>query len=292
MAKNKKQESGGWGGGDDFWGAETSMSDAPPTRAAKREEDPYLGAAAPVVKRSLMEHLKPLFLCVCEQHRISKSAKNAVSFESAKQKVTEKIDEIDKAARHDPVLRQQFEKLRDPIYWYLDGTFSSPDNGFPFRQKWIEQRLADYGEDGSLSGDDAFFDELTKELQNDANDENANERLAFYYTAIGLGFTGCFFKKSPDHRRELKDFMTRLYPRVARYVDTDATGKITPETYRFTDKRDFVAPSRDKPMIFFAAFILMLGTLLFGYVHWYLEKTENLRNRVQSLQSPSTEKSE
>lgn len=292
MSKNKNQDSGSWGGGDDFWGAETSVSDSPPPRPAKRDEDPYLGAVAPVVKRSLMEHLKPLFLYVCEQHRIAKNARNTVTFESAKQKVTEKIDDIDKAARQDPVLRQHLDKLRDPIYWYLDGTFGSPDNGFPFRQKWNEQRLADYGEDGSLSGDDAFFDELNKELAHDARDENANERLAFYYTAIGLGFTGRFFKKTPDHRRELKEFMNKLYPRVAKYVDNDATGKITPETYRFTDKRDFVAPSRDKPMIFFAAFILMLGTLLFGYIHWYMEKTENLRNRVQSLQNPIQEKSE
>jgi type VI protein secretion system component VasF len=293
--KNKKADTGGgWGGGgDDFWGESGSMPDAPPAAAAQAAAQ-YMPAAPPTTKRPLLEHLQPLFLYVCEQHRIAKDAnKTTVSFDTVKQTVLDKIAVIDNAAKYDPILRQHLDKLKEPIYWYLDCTFGSPDNAFSFRQKWNDQRLADYGEDGNLSGDDAFFDELNKELENDPRDESSNERLAFYYTALGLGFTGRYFKRNPDHRRELKSYMQRLYPRVAKYVDADASGKITPETYRYTDKRDFVAPSRDKPMIFFAAFLLLFGSLLFGYIYWYMEKTKPLRQAIERLQlkdtsSPST----
>lgn len=281
----KASTGGGWGGGDEFWGDSGTMSDAPPAAAAPAAQ--YLPAAPPTAKRPLLEHLQPLFLYVCEQHRLAKDGgKTAVSYESVKQAVLDKVEAIDQAARHDPVLRQHLDKLKEPILWYLDCTFGSPDNAFAFRQKWNDQRLADYGEDGNLSGDDAFFDELNKELENDPKDESANERLAFYYTALGLGFTGRYFKRNEDHRRELKSYMQRLYPRVARYVDTDASGKVTPECYRFTDKRDFVAPSRDKPLIFFTAFLLLLGSLLFGYVYWYMEKTAPLRDGIERLQLP------
>ncbi|MCX6874544.1 MAG: DotU family type IV/VI secretion system protein [Verrucomicrobia bacterium] len=287
MAFNKKKKGsagGDWGSGDDFWGAASDLPDTPP--ALSQTTTQYLPAAPPAVKRPLLEHLQPLFLYVCEQHRLAKEAKGSstVAFESVKQTVLAKIAAIDNAAKYDPMLRQHLDKLKQPIYWYLDSTFGSPDNAFPFRQKWNDQRPADYGADGNLSGDDAFFDELNKELANDPKDESSNERLAFYYTALGLGFTGRYFKRNPDHRKELQAAMQRLYPRVSKYVDADASGKITPESYRYTDKRDFVAPSRDKPMIFFAAFLLLLGSLIFGYIYWYQEKTKPLREAIHRLQ--------
>lgn len=292
MARNKnKQGDGGagWGGDDDFWGESAGMPDTPPGAAPAAS---YLPAVPPVANRPLLDHLQPLFLYVCEQHRLAKEGgKTAIAYETVKQTVLEKLAVVDQAAKQDPVLRQHLDKLKEPIFWYLDSTFGSPDNAFPFRQKWNDQRLADYGEDGNLSGDDAFFDQLNKELENDPRDESSNERLAFYYTALGLGFTGRYFKRNPDHRKELKSYMQRLYPRVARYVDTDASGKITPESYRFTDKRDFVAPSRDRPMIFFAAFLLLFGSLLFGYIYWYMEKTAPLREAIERLQQkPPAEK--
>ncbi|MEI6605102.1 MAG: DotU family type IV/VI secretion system protein [Verrucomicrobiota bacterium] len=288
--KNKKGSSGGgdWGGGGDFWGESAAMSDTPPASAAAAQ---YMPAAPPATKRPLLEHLQPLFLYVCEQHRLAKEAKGGtVSFDTVKQTVLAKLAAVDNSAKQDPTLRQHLDKLKEPIFWYLDCTFGSPDNAFAFRQKWNDQRLADYGDDGNLSGDDAFFDELGKELANDPRDESSNERLAFYYTALGLGFTGRYFKRNAEHRKELQSYMQRLYPRVAKYMDADASGKITPETYRYTDKRDFVAPSRDKPMIFFAAFLLLLGSLLFGYIYWYMENTKDLREAVGRLPLEHTAK--
>ncbi len=273
-----KKGDSGWGDGDAFWGdggGNAVVVDEP----AKAESMP---AAPPVAKRPLLEHLEPLFLYVCQQHRIAKESKAGAghAFDEVRAEVKRKMDAIESAARYDPVLRQHLDKIRDPIYWYLDSTFGSPDNAFSFRQKWNDQRLGDYGEDGNLSGDDAFFDELDRELENDSRDESANERLAFYYVAIGLGFTGCWFKRTADHRQKLKDLMQRIYPRVSKYVDADASGRVTPEAYRFTDKRDFVAPSRDKPLVFFIAFMLFLGTLLIGYIYWYTEVTKEVRDGI------------
>ena len=278
-----KSDSGGdWSGGDEFWGDAGSMPDSPsPSPAASAQ---YLPTAPPAVKRPLPEHLRPLFLYVCEQHRLAKEGgKSVVSYETVRQTVLDKVATIDQAARLDPVLRQHLDKIKEPILWYLDSTFGSPDNAFGFRQKWNDNRLADYGKDGNLSGEDAFFDELDKELGNDAKDESTNERLAFYYTALGLGFTGRFFKREEAHRAELKSYMQRLYPRVAKYLDTDASGKVTPECYRFTDNRDFVAPSRDKPLIFFAAFLLVVSSLLFGYIHWYHKEADELRGFIRDV---------
>lgn len=273
----------GWGGGDDFWGAGAAMADTPPAAARPRPVEESL-AVPPTAKRPLLEHLKPLFLYVCEQHRLARErGASGASYETVRQTVLAKIEAVERAARHDPVLRQHLDRLKEPVLWYLDYTFGSPDNSFPYRQTWNDNRLADYGPEGNLAGDEAFFDELEKELENDPGDESANERLAFYYTAMGLGFTGCYFKKNDDHRGKLRDYMQRIYPRVAKYVDADASGKVTPEAYRHTDKRDFVAPRRDRPVIFFAGVLLLLGCLMFAYLYWYMEKTGPLREAIERL---------
>lgn len=275
----RKAADTGWGGGDEFWGEGTQPEGS--KEPAKAE---VLPTSAPVMKKPLIDHLEPLFLFVCQQHRIAReSGGAAISIDEVRGEVEKMIESVKNAARYDPVLRQHFEKLQAPIYWYVDSTFGSPDNGFPFRQKWNDKRLGDYGKDGNLSGDDAFFDELERELKESPNDETTNERLVFYYLAIGLGFTGRFFKKTPEHRTALKEFMDRIYPRVIRYLDTDSSGRITPESYRFTDKRDFIAPSRDKPMVFFSAFLLLLATLLIGYIHWYNEAKVPIQRAVEAF---------
>jgi type VI protein secretion system component VasF len=244
-------------------------------------------SAPPARKKPLAEHLEPLFLYVCQQHRIVREQPQAaIPMDPVRSEIRSRIEAIDAAARFDPVLRQHFEKLKEPIYWYVDSTFGSPNNGFPFRQKWNENRMGEYGAGGNLSGDDAFFDELEKELQSSPSDEVANERLVFYYLAIGLGFTGRYFKRSPEHRAELRGLMDKIYPRITRYLDTDASGRITPESYRFTDKRDFVAPSRDKPMVFFCAFLLLLATLLIGYIHWYDDARIPIQRVIKTFGDP------
>jgi type VI protein secretion system component VasF len=276
---DRKTADSGWGGGDEFWG-----ESAPGESFGESARAEVMAAAPPAAKKPLIEHLEPLFLYVCQQHRIVRESAGAgVSIDEIRNEVVKRIDAIRDAARFDPILKQHFEKLQEPIYWYVDSTFGSPDNKFPFRQKWNDKRLGDYGKDGNLSGDDAFFDELETELKENASDETSNERLTFYYLAIGLGFTGRFFKKTPEHRTALKEFMERIYPRVIRYLDTDSSGRITPESYRFTDKRDFIAPSRDKPMVFFSAFLLLLATLLIGYIHWYNEAKVPIQRAVEAF---------
>ena len=43
-------------------------------------------------------------------------------------------------------------------------------------------------------------------------------------------------------------------------------------------------------MIFFAAFLLLLGSLLFGYIYWYMENTKDLREAVGRLPLEHTAK--
>ena len=237
---------------------------------------------------SLLEALDPLFLFICRQHRIAREGQPLV-FATVKNETERLIDAIEDRSRRDPILQQQYERIRDPLLWYVDYWFGSSGEFKTIQTSWNQNRLGEYPDDGgdeegSLAGDEAFYDKLEETLKSDAQDESANERLAFFYTSMGIGFTGLYFKPIPEHHKTLRDYMDRLYPRVRKYIEANPASKVTPEAYNFTDKRDFIAPVRDRPLILLAALLCLLMTIFTGYFYLYGGQKEKLQSTVRDIQ--------
>lgn len=292
MSKSKGKTDAGWGDGgeDSFWGASPPPSDTPPStsaRSAEPERQPLPGK-----KISLLEAVEPIFLFICQQHRIVREGR-PLTFESVRAEITRLLASIEAQTRRDPVLQQQFERIRDPLCWYVDYWFGSSGEFPTLRDPWNQNRLGEYpdeDDEGSLAGDEAFYDKLEAALKADSQDEAANERLAFYYTAIGIGFTGLYFKAIPEHQQKLRDYMTRLYPRVRKFIDANPSTKVTPEAYNSTDKRDFIAPARDRPLILLAALLCLLLTIVTGYLYIYGLQKRSLVSAVQDIQRTEVSK--
>jgi type VI protein secretion system component VasF len=285
MAKSKGNDSSWGGGGDDFWGSSPTPSDTPPSAAPASRPATEL-QAPPGKKITLLEAIEPIFLFICQQHRVAKEGR-ALSFDNVRNEVNRLMGNIEDRARRDPLLQQQFERIRDPLCWYVDYWFGSSGEFPTLRDPWNSNRLGEYPDDedgGSLAGDEAFYDKLEEALKADSADEAANERLAFYYTAIGIGFTGLYFKAIPEHQQKLRDYMGRLYPRVRKFIDANPSSKVTPEAYNFTDKRDFIAPARDRPLILLAALLCLLLTIFMGYFYLYGVQKKGLKSAVQDIQ--------
>lgn len=285
MAKPKDNDSG-WGssGSDDFWGS-SAPSDTPPVQAAPAPR-PSPIEAPPGKKITLLEAVEPVFLFICQQHRVAKEGRS-LAFETVRGEINRLLSHIENAARRDPLLQQQYERVRDPLCWYVDYWFGSSGEFPTLRDPWNMNRLGEYPDDedgGSLAGDEAFYDKLEETLKTDSADEAANERLAFYYTALGIGFTGLYFKPIPEHQQKLRDYMGRLYPRVRKFIDANPSSKVTPEAYNSTDKRDFIAPARDRPLILIAALLCLLLTIFTGYFYLYGIQKKGLKSAVQDIQ--------
>lgn len=288
MAKSKGNEDSGWGGGgsadDGFWGASPPPSNTPPPVQASRPPAEIGGATGK--KITLLEAVEPLFLFICQQHRIAREGK-PLRFDAVRNETNRLLAVVEDRARRDPLLQQQYERIRDPLCWYVDYWFGSSGEFPTLRDPWNSNRLGEYpdeDEDGSLAGDEAFYDKLEVALKADVQDEAANERLAFYYTALGIGFTGLYFKAIPEHHQKLRDYMSRLYPRVRKFIDGNPSSKVTPEAYNFTDKRDFIAPARDRPLILLAALLCLLLTIFTGYFYLYGIQKKGLESAVQDIQ--------
>lgn len=277
--------SAGWGNSDEgFWGGTGARPDTPPTVQAPGSQHGPL-QSPPGSCRNLLDLIEPVFLFICGQHRVIRDRK-PVTYEIVRARTDEILSAINAKVLKDPVMRQQFERIKDPLLWYIDYWFGS-SGAFPaLRDKWNANRLGEYpneDDEGSLSGDEAFFDHLDRTLATDVSDDQANERLAFFYVALGLGFTGLYFKPIPEHHEKLRGYMGRLYPRVRRFVEANPGAKLTPEAYDYCDRRDFVAPVRDRPMIMLCAALCLVITLFIGYMYLYGRQKAELESRVQEI---------
>jgi len=114
-----------------------------------------------------------------------------------------------------------------PLLFFVDSMIA--DSSLAFAQQWNQNRLA--YDRNELAGDEKFFD-LLEETLNDSS-EDASERLAVYYTCIGLGFAGIYFKQ-PEYLRKT---MLTIAPRIRHLVEMDQTAKICPEAYTSVDTR-------------------------------------------------------
>lgn len=277
--------SSGGNSDDEFWGGGNGSAPAQPaTQASSPTPQPKPRPTdAPTNLPALLE---PIFLFVCRLHRVEQGCPRSLTYSQVRSETKDLIKECKDLIRQNPSLQQQFEKVEEPLLWLLDYWFGSSEEFSSIREEWNRNRmgeLPDNEEEGNLAGDEVFIYRLDKTLEEPITDELANERLAFYYIALGLGFTGIFFKNIPEHHQELRSRMEKMYPRVRKYVDASLASRITPECYNNIDKRDFIAPARDRPIILLASFLCLLGTLFVGYFYLYGQRKSDLEKMIKTV---------
>ena len=278
--------------GDNFWGATDSPPDSPSAAPGPAEQPTTQHApvpASPGVPQTVPELVEPVFLFVFRTHRLVREGRE-LSYQKVRYEAEEMLGTLESVARKSPTIQQQFEKLREPIYWFIDYWFGSSGEFRAIQKEWNMNRLGeepDGGEDGMLTGDEAFFVELDKTLKTNPTDSLANERLTFFYTALGSGFHGPYYRSTPQNEDILRDYMAKMYPRVREFIDADPSGRVTPEAYEATDRRDFIAPIRDRPMVLFCSLLCLVMTLLLGYFWLYGQQKEKLETYLKDLQNTS-----
>ncbi len=282
-------------GGDAFWGAGSAPLDHPgqvPSSAAPPAES-YNGPPGAGVPSNVPEMVEPLFLLVCQLHRQVREGRDP-EFSRVHREVEETINDIRDRCRKSPAMQQQFEKLLPSFQWYVDYLFGSSDLFPSLKRDWNKNRLGEDADDddgGILTGDEAVFHELDKTLEIDAGDKLANDRLTFFYNALSTGFRGQYSKSSPDNDGVLRDYMGRMYPRIREYIDSNPGGRVTPEVYDHTDRRDFVAPARDRPLMVICGILCLGMSLLLGYFWLYGNQKQKLESFLNDLRN-TTEQAE
>ncbi len=170
-------------------------------------------------------------------------------------------------------LSQQVQKVELPLLFFVDSMIS--ESTLPFAAQWNQNRLAYDRQE--LAGDEKFFDLLDETLKESG--EDAAERLAVFYTCIGLGFTGIYFKQ-PEFLRKT---MLSIAPRIRHLIETEQNARICPETYEKIDTRNLVEPPSSRMAIvgmIFAGFTL---AVLISYFLMYHQASKNLNDSIEEV---------
>jgi type VI protein secretion system component VasF len=253
---------------------------------------------------NLLELTEPIFQYVCRLNRLGRKSVSgtgaaetsfivkgpggtpvprlaSLDYAVVRSEIKAIFEDLVQKSNSDVRLNAQARKMELPLLFFVDSMIA--ESPLPFAQQWNQNRLA--YERNELAGDEKFFD-LLEETMKDSG-EDASERLAVYYTCIGLGFSGIYFRQ-PEYLRKT---MLTIAPRIRHLVEADQTAKICPDAYEGIDTRNLVQPPSSKMVlvgILFLCFILAVGVT---YVFLYRAASRSLNTSLdQILSQQMTEK--
>jgi type IV/VI secretion system ImpK/VasF family protein len=173
----------------------------------------------------------PAFQYICLVNRMARKGAG-LDYSTVRNAVKSLFEQMAAKSKRDVGVSAQYAKVELPLLFFVDSMLA--EGPWPWAAEWNRSRLA-YERD-ELAGDEKFFDLLDQTLAETG--EAADERLAIFYTCIGLGFSGWYTGQPEYLRRKMND----LLPRVRSYIDADEAALITPDTYQHTDTSNLPLP--------------------------------------------------
>lgn len=220
---------------------------------------------------TLLELCEPLFQYVCRLNRsVRKGVRPDVS--QTRAEIKSILADIRAKAGADRSLSLGFDKIRLPLIFFVD--FMVRDCG-AFAKSW--QDLANEESPPELGGDEKLFDLLDETLKESG--EGANERLAVFYTMLGLGFTG-WYAGQPEYLRKK---MLEISSRIRGQMELDETAKVCPEAYEKVNTADLVQPPGSRLVGIAIAMVGLLLVVFAANVVAYLDHRDRLGSSLKQV---------
>jgi type VI protein secretion system component VasF len=250
---------------------------------------------------TLLEVTEPLFQYVCRLNRLARRSASAsastgksdtmmftkggaggasaasapmLDYGVVRSEIKALFEDLQQKPGRDSRLAAQVKQMELPLIFFVDSMIS--ESNLSFAAKWNQNRLA--FERHELAGDEKFFDLLEETLKDSS--EEASERLAVFYTCLGLGFTGLYFSQ-PEYLRKT---MLTIAPRIRRLMDGDQSSKICPEAYT-ADERNLVQPPGTRLVFVGILFLCFTLAVLFAYAWMYHSAKVDLENAFKEIKT-------
>lgn len=220
---------------------------------------------------TLPEVCEPLFQYVC---RINRSARKRVPLDAAHVRSEAKavFAQMKSAASSDPVLHEQYERVEPALLVFLNTMIER--SRLPFASTW--KRLG--GDGGADPGGEEHFFQMLEQTMAEPGDA-ANQRLAIFYTCLGLGFTG----PHAGRPEELRRTMMTLGGRIRAFMDADQTARICPEAYEKVDTRVIYEPPSRGLTGLAIALVIMTVALIAANIVSYRQAQRQLDRSLQEI---------
>ncbi len=221
---------------------------------------------------TLLELCDPLFKYICFLNR---SARKGAPLEAAQveSELEAILSDMRSKARSNPGLVDQYEKVEMPLLFFVDNVICSGSHDLA--NNW--NRLA-YKRD-VVTGDDEFGLLLDNTLS-EPESVSANERLAIFYTCLGLGFTGGNFE-DPSLRQQR---MTQIARRIRSMTELEDRARITPQAYSYTLQDNLVPPPVGPVWKIGIALVGLIVVLIVLNGYAYRDKIQTLNTHLANIQ--------
>lgn len=218
---------------------------------------------------TLAEVCEPLFQYVC---RINRSARKGVHPDMAQ--VRSEVKGVLAECRTRAGQNQQLEpyqKIEIILVYFVDYMIRS--STLSFAKQWQDMAA----ERGQMAGDEDFFDQLDGGLKDPS--DAATERLAVFYTCLGLGFTG-WYAGQPD---VLRKKMLEISSRLRGQMDADRSARICPESYEHVNTADLVEPPAGKMVGVGIVIVGLALTMFAANIALYMDKQGSMKASLRTL---------
>lgn len=221
---------------------------------------------------TLLELTEPLFQYLCRVNRAARKGA-PVEFAQLRLEVQNTFDAMRGRTAGDPHLANQFETMEGPLVFFVDSMIS--ESKLPCARDWDRKRLA--YERREVAGDDKFFETLEQSLKESSPD--AADRLAVYYTCLGLGFVGSHRGDAEFLRRK----MIEIAQRIRHVLEADPTARICPEDYTNVDTRDLRERTSNKVWLMVVIFVVGALTALACNLYFFYSASSDLQNSLKVI---------
>jgi hypothetical protein len=225
----------------------------------------------------LLDICEPLFQYIC---RINRSARKGGDHrpEEVRSELKSIISDIVTKARSDPALSNHLDKDRGGMYLVLlfFADFMIRNSSLPFATHWED--LAAEERPPELGGDEKFFDMLDKTLADKS--EAATERIAVFYTCMGLGFSG-WYTGQPEHlRRKMMECSLRLRG----LINADESTLVCPDAYN-PDQRELFKPIGSSLVGISIALVILLIAVFAANIYMYHQTASDLSKSLDNIRN-------
>ncbi len=222
---------------------------------------------------TILELCEPLFLKICQLNRMARLGQSQ-DYQEVRAEIKALLEEIQQKAGADAKVAAQAKKLELPLMCFVDSMIGS--SHLQFAGKWQDNRLAveSYNE---LAGANRFFEILDETIE-DASDE-ASERLAVFYTCLGLGLVG----ELVTEPERLRGYMGRIAPRIRPLMDVQVNNRLCPDGYAMVDTRNLIQPPSNRLVFVVILFVFLCLSTLVAYIALYVTATNQLATSIDTI---------
>jgi type VI protein secretion system component VasF len=221
----------------------------------------------------LTELCEPLFQYIC---LLNRSARKGAAYDRDQVRGELEVMFADMASKaaSDSNLHQQYEMVEAPLLFFADATVR--ESSLPFANDWrdMAHERADLID---ADGGAAFFDLLDDTLRDQSY--VAADRLAIFYTCMGLGFTGWYAGQPEFLRKRMLEIATR----TRSPTEVDSASRIVPEAYEHVNTSNLIDPPGTSLMGIGIVLVGLIVVLFAANAYFYRSNSQSLNDSIGNI---------